>query len=175
MVDYVSSFTKKLKKHKVIAGVFIIVLAIILIANFLGALKFIYEFFSPTMRLSVRAYTGEFIPTYNENKTAFIGLNATFPTQITNTGKVPVHIVACDVFMKPVDVVDEKISEITYLKPQDSFSYNITKYFDVMIPLNSTEDVTPYFTDYVLLVMYADYSNPLDIRSVWADVLKINP
>jgi hypothetical protein len=166
MVDYVSSFTKKLKKHKVIVGIAILIFVIILIANFMG-------FFSPTS-LDIKIYNWEIIAThYNDDETAVIGLNSSFPIYITNTGRVPIHIVAVDVFAKPIRDVDEVLSEIAYLKPEENFSYTFTEYFDVSLPLNGTSDQLFQQTDYALLVMYTENSNRLGVKSVWTEVLHI--
>ena len=168
MADYVSSFTKILKKHKVIAGIAIFIFAIIFIANFMG-------FFSATsldIKINNRYMSDYF---YNADKTVVIGLNSSFPIYITNTGRVPIHIVAIDVFAKPIHDVNEVLSEIAYIKPEDNFSYTFTKYFDVSLPLNGTSDQLFQQTDYALLVMYTENSNGLDAKSVWTEVPTFRP
>ena len=128
----------------------------------------------PSTKLQVTVLTGgKVVPTYNLDNSTIIGLNVTFPTDISNIGNTPIHIAACDVFMeqdgKPINVTQEPFSEIEYLKPQDSFTYNFTKYFEVSIPTaNMTEaDLVNLGTNYSLLVMY--YSNPQNYQSYWVN------
>lgn len=174
MVDYVNKVKKKFKENKVFAVFIVAIIVIIGIASFLGALKVISDFFSPTTNLGIKLYDFIIFPTYNENKTAWIGLNTTFPAQITNTGKIPVHIVACDVFMLPVGELEEQHpSEIKYLKPQESFSYNFTKYFDVSMPLDEGIYASQ-LNNFTLLVMYTDDLSS-DFKSVWTNIPDIFP
>ena len=174
--DYLSSFSRKWKKHKLLAVVFIAITAIILIANFLGALAVLHDFVvPPTANLDIAIYGWTIYPTYNNDNTTIIGLNATFPSHITNIGKIPVHIVVFDVFLdkngKPLieGNSNESISEIMYLKPQDSFSYNFTKSFAVSIPAKPmTLDTLNQLNSYYLLVGCRE--NSQDIKQIWKEV-----
>lgn len=128
----------------------------------------------PSTKLQVTVLTGgKVTPTYNLSNSTIISLNVTFPTVISNIGNNPIHIAACDVFIeqdgKPTNVTQEAFSEIAYLKPQDSITYNFTKYFEVSIPAtNMTEaDLIHLGCNYSLLVMY--YSNPQNYQSYWVD------
>jgi hypothetical protein len=137
----------------------------IAIINYLNSL--------PSPNLDIKIYSWNVKTPRNEENTAYTGLNTTFPAQIINTGNVPIHIVACDVFQskngKPIDTYDEPLSEIAYLKPQDTFSYNFTKYFSFSAPRNTltSEDVTNYF----LLVMYT--TDTMGVKQYWKDLSAI--
>jgi hypothetical protein len=128
----------------------------------------------PSPNLDVKIYNWYVNTTLNEDNTTYTGLKITIPSYITNTGNVPVHIVVCDVFLsingKPSNLSDERLSEIAYLKPEDIFACNFTKYFNVSIPVKTAtlEDLT----NYLLLVGYYT-QNINDIKYVWIDPSKI--
>jgi hypothetical protein len=128
----------------------------------------------PHPNLTITLLNWTIYPTYNQDNTTFIRLNATFPAEIINNGNVPIHIVACDVFLtrngKPSNISAEQLNEIAYLKPQDSFPYNFTKTFNVSIPVN--EFTYGDAVNYMLLVVYYT-NNPLDSKSVWFDCSKL--
>ena len=102
-------------------GTFIAIsaIAIPLVINYVNSL--------PSPKLDVKMYDWYVNTTISEDNTTYTGLKTTFPSYITNTGNVPVHIAACDVFLsengKPSNLSDERLSEITYLKPDDIFAY----------------------------------------------------
>ncbi len=130
----------------------------------------------PSTKLQVTCLTGgKVVPIYNADNSTIIGLNVTFPSDISNIGNTPIHIAACDVFIEengqPVNYsqAQEPLGEVYYLKPQDSFTYNFTKYFVVSIPTaNMTEeDAVRLGTDYYLLIMY--YSNAQNYQSYWVN------
>jgi len=163
---------KKLRmttKQWTIVGVIIAMLGIPL--TVIGVINWWNSLPSPNLDIKIYGWTVE--TPRNEDNTAYIGLNTTFPAHITNTGNVPIHIVACDVFQskngQPVDIGDQYLSEIAYLKPDDMFNYNFTKYFSFSTPTNTLNsgDVTNYF----LLVMYT--SNSMDTKSYWKDLSTI--
>jgi len=113
-----------------------------------------YEYLNslPSAKLDVKIYDWSINTTQNEDNTTYIGLNTTFPSYLTNTGNVPINIIVCDVYLsqngKPTNLSEERISEIAYLKPQDNFAYNFTKYFNVSIPKQSSEDFGDIFGSY---------------------------
>jgi hypothetical protein len=158
---------KKLKDKWVIASVLVAIIlgvpvAVIEVIN--------YENSLPSPKLDVKNYGFYVNTTLSEDNATYIGLKPTFPSYITNIGNVPVHIVVCDVYLsqngKPSNLSGESISEIAYLKPEDSISYNFTKYFEVSIPVHTLTvgDVT----NYLLLVGY--YTQNLnDIKWLWVN------
>jgi len=139
------------------------------------ALAFIpigYEYVNslPSPKLDVKIYDWSVNTTQNEDNTTYVGLNTTFPSYLTNTGNVPINIVVCDVYLsqngKPTNLSEERISEIAYLKPQDNFAYNFTKYFNVSIPEKSPEAFDNIYNHYLLVVGY--YTQNLnDVKWIW--------
>ena len=168
-VDYVDRFFKKIKEHKLIVIVIIGFVVICGIANFLGALNVIGQFFiPPSSNLDVAIYGSKIYLVKSQNDTTVIGFNTTVNMQITNTGEIPVTIVACDVFLKNHEIPDsEPISKIKYLQPNDSFDYNFTKNIEVSIPIISG---TIDLTEFTFIVMYRDTSG--NIKTVWRDFEK---
>ena len=168
MVDYVDRFFKKIKEHKLIAIVLIGVVVIIGIASFLGALNVIGQFlFPPSSNLDVLVYSSHIDLVKNHDNTTVIGFNTTVVAQITNTGEIPVTIVACDVFLKNDGTPDAEIlSNIKYLQPDESFDYNFTKNIEVSIPVKSG---TIDLKEFTVLVMYRDNSG--NIKTVWKDLV----
>lgn len=168
MVDYVERFIKSLKKHKGIALVIIIFTAIVLTANFLGALQSIYEILAPkNANLDLLVYRSDIVVDYNDDNTTVIGYNTTFITQFTNIGDIPLTIMACDVFRKNpngtlIDVRDPLASNLGYLKPNDSLNYNFTKYFKVSIPVE-----IGVISGFMLFTSYRDNSN--NIKNLWVN------
>jgi hypothetical protein len=154
----------------------------ILIAIILGAPLTVigvinYENSLPHPKLDVKIYSWYVNTTLNEDNTTYIGLNATFPAYITNTGNVPINIVLCDVYLSqngtPSNISGEPISEIAYLKAGDIFAYNFTKYFNVSIPVNSTSAFGNIYNDYFLVVGYYT-QNINDVTWVWTSPPSIN-
>jgi hypothetical protein len=148
----------------------------IIVAIVLALIPITYEVINslPAPKLDVKTYGWYVNVTTTKDNTTYTGLNATFPAYITNIGNVPVHVVVCDVFLskdgKPSNLSDELLSEIAYLKPDDSFPYNFTKHFDVSMPVNTTTPLE--LTNYLLLVGY--YTQNLnDIKYFWIDPSKI--
>lgn len=143
---------------------------------FLAALIAIYDHFAPSaanLDIAVYGWNVDFVKS-NDN-TTIVGFNVSIQTQITNTGKLPAHIVICDVYPskngKPV--IDENasatISEIMYLKPQDSLSYNYTKFFTVSTLLgNATEFTLNDIASYYIYVGYRETS--LEVKQIWKEV-----
>lgn len=168
MVDYVERFIKGLKKHKAIAFIIILFTAIILTANFLGALQDIYDVFaSKTANLDLLVYRSDIVVDYSDDNTTVIGYNTTFVTQFTNTGDIPLTIMACDVFRQDqngslIDVRDPLAANLGYLKPNDSLNYNFTKYFEVSIPVENG-----IISEFMLFTSYRDNSN--NIEQLWVD------
>ena len=149
----------------------LIVAAIISIPSFITIFPLI-----PHVELQVNLISrGEVHPFYNTNRTIITGLNVTIPTTISNTGNVPIHIAACDVFMtneaKPTNLTDQIIGEVMYLKADDSFTYNFTKYFDVSVPITNMTvgDAMDIIKNYLLLVVYYT-KNSQDTQCHWVDV-----
>ena len=58
-----------------------------------------------------------------------------------------------------------------YLKADDSFTYNFTKYFDVSVPITNMtgEDAMDIIINYLLLVVYYT-KNSQDTQCYWVDV-----
>ncbi len=152
-----------------IAGVIVAIVAVIIAVPVAYIQVISYENSLPSPKLDVQIYDWYVNTTLNQDNTTYIGLNTTFPSYITNTGNVPVHIVDCDVFQSqngnPINDSGKPLySEIAYLKPQDSISYNFTKYFNISIPVNKATLGDLY--DYLLVVGYYT-QNPYDIKYVW--------
>jgi len=165
MVDYVDKFFKKVKKHKTLACFLIGIIIIIGIADFLGALNVISQFlFPPSSNLDVLVYNSNINFDYSNDNTTVIGFNTTVVSQITNTGKVPITIVACDILRDKVDNLEFTISNIKYLQPDESFDYNYTKYIEVSLPVSEDSPVGNFY----FLVVYKD--NTGKFKDVWIDL-----
>ena len=85
----------------------------LIVAVIIGIPSFITIFpLIPHVELQVNLISnGEVHPFFNTNRTIITGLNVTIPTTISNTGNVPIHIAACDVFMtnegKPTNLLSK--------------------------------------------------------------------
>ncbi|MFA5869697.1 MAG: hypothetical protein WC941_08370 [Candidatus Bathyarchaeia archaeon] len=129
----------------------------------------------PAPNVDIKIYSGKIETNLNENKTIYTGLKTTFPALIVNTGNVPVNIVICKVYLrvdgKPNNLSDVPLSQIAYLKPNDSFEYNFTNYFDVSMPVSTTSPKD--IINYLLLLGYQPSNND-EIKFVWIDPIKIS-
>jgi hypothetical protein len=164
--SYVNQLNDNLSKKNywvTIIGTIITIIALIVTLYSIGIISL--------PNVNVKIYSWSVKPIYNEDNTTIIQLNTIFPSHITNTGNVPVHIVVYTVYLSengnPVDLQEEAISEICYLKPQETFTYNLTKSFNVNLPVNSAN--VQDLTSYLIEVKYYT-QNLYDIKSQW-----INP
>lgn len=143
----------------------------IIVAIGLVFVPIIYDYVKnlPSPNLDVKIYTWRLDTTLNENKTIYTGLKTTFPSYITNIGNVPIHIVICDIYLnvngKPSNLSSVSISEITYLKPQESYPYNFTKHFNVSLPVATT----PLESNKYFLVVGYYTLNYNEIKYVWIE------
>jgi len=153
------------RKKKPTATQWKIIAVILGVPTFIVALITLIQFI-PFSNLDVLMYESTTDLIYSNDNTTVIGFNVTFSAQITNTGNIPLHIIAFDIFPKnsiPSDKSYPYVS-IRYLQPNESFDHNFTKLFNVLIPVK-----TGTIEQYVGAVIYRDNSGNVKwvLKDLW--------